>query len=108
MALSLACVGMIKERSFQRSACGLERVPAKVLVCLYAVGQSTRFFHLAQTGDALSEQADEPIVIDAVALAGIRFKAVAVDNRKLAVVIANQAGALKLSSDISNPSAPYA
>ena len=56
----------------------------------------------------MSQQADEPIVIDAIALAGIRFEAVAVDNRKLAVVIANQAGALELSSDIGNPSAPYA
>ena len=66
------------------------------------------FFTSPKRTTRVSEQADEPIVIDAVALAGIRFKAVAVDNRKLAVVITNQAGALELSSDIGNPSAPYA
>jgi hypothetical protein len=47
-------------------------------------------------------------VIDAVALAGIRFEAVAIDDRKLAVMIANQAGALELSGDAGDPGAPYA
>ena len=46
-------------------------------------------------------------MIDAVALAGIRFEAVPIDDRKLAVVIANQAGALELSGDIGDPGAPY-
>ena len=58
--------------------------------------RASDFFTSPKRATRLSEQADEPIVIDAVALAGSRFEAVAVDNRKLAVVIANQAGTLEL------------
>jgi hypothetical protein len=101
---------MIKERSFRRSTSGLSECDAsKLLVVCTLADRSAEFFRLAEWGDARSsEQADEPIVIDAVALAGIRFEAVAIDDRELAVMIANQPGALELSGDIGDPGAPYA
>ena len=47
-------------------------------------------------------------MIDAVALASIRLEAVAINNRELAVVIANQAGALELSGDSGDPGTAHA
>jgi hypothetical protein len=54
-----------------------------------------------------SKHPGKTIVIDAVALASIRFEPVAVDDRELTVMIANQAGTLELSGDIGDPRTPY-
>jgi hypothetical protein len=54
-----------------------------------------------------SEQPVKSIVIDAVALAGGRFEAVAIDDREQAAMVADQARALELSGGIGNPGTPH-
>jgi hypothetical protein len=54
-----------------------------------------------------SEQPVKSIVIDAVALAGGRFEAVAIDDREQAAMVADQARALELSGGIGDPGTPH-
>ena len=46
-------------------------------------------------------------MVDVVALAGRRFEALAIDDGDLAMVVSDQFGTLKLTSDLGDPGAPY-
>lgn len=53
------------------------------------------------------ERSDKPVMVDVVALAGRRFEALAIDDGDLAMVVSDQSGTLKLTSDLGDPGAPY-
>ena len=62
---------------------------------------------LPKWGPWSSEQLVKPIVIDAVALAGGLFEAVAIDDREQAPMVADQARALEIAGGIGDPGAPH-
>src|SRR6185369_1336282 len=63
-------------------------------------------FHLPRDGTS-PERSDKPVMVDVVALAGRRFEALAIDDGDLAMVVSDQSGTLKLTSDLGDPGAPY-
>jgi hypothetical protein len=82
-------------------------MPSKLLLVCTMADEVPSFFPV-RTGRRSLEQSDEPLMIDAVAFAGGRFQAFAIDDRELAVMIADQPGALELSGGMGNPGAPHA
>ena len=69
---------------------------------LVKIGESRRFEFGAR------KQTHQPVVVDAEALAGRRFEALAIDDREFPVMVANEPRALKLAGGFGDPGAPHA